>query len=577
MTHGIVLSRFKSNIWIQTEHDLFWCPCEDSRLVLYQNVHVLQKKRPSLSRKDVPTHAIPSWIWFQTCFQIHPTDIIHTHIEPSFSIITGRLCLSSKTHWGTNSRGMRIYTFLPHSREYPIYCVASSHNPSPEDVYVRIEILPWKEDEPHPKGILVATLGKINNMDTYEDTLCHGYTLVPRERNKMHRNWSRDTCAHEEHLKTHENVEDWTNVPTYSIDPPNCFDIDDAISLNMETQEVAIHIAHPTLAFQTSHPIHSTAKCQNSTVYQSKIQHLLPEKLVSQYALTEGKERTCLSVIFDFDGFSNTKLSKLSGKIAQTRVRVDKNLDYETAHAHDPQVLQSLYNVVLGNDPELHNTHHLVEKSMIAANEHVAQFLFKNKNGIFRSAQKNKRAYYALCNEKHEPLGLSHYTHFTSPLRRFADQLVHRCITENYIPTLHDVNYLNRQNYNSTLYASETYLVELLRAHGIQNEESICLKGQMIYTHENYASVLVENDEQERIFSFPLFDHMVHDFFEIVECENTVFIKNIANPELSLEWNIPQATECRVYWNSHNGLQGFKYVWVHPPIQSWIQQQMHVN
>ena len=36
------------------------------------------------------------------------------------------------------------------------------------------------------------------------------------------------------------------------------------------------------------------------------------------------------------------------------------------------------------------------------------------------------KAYYGIKNIGHFGLGLNHYTHFTSPIRRYSDLLVHR-------------------------------------------------------------------------------------------------------------------------------------------------------
>ena len=40
------------------------------------------------------------------------------------------------------------------------------------------------------------------------------------------------------------------------------------------------------------------------------------------------------------------------------------------------------------------------------------------------------KAYYDIKNIGHFGLGLNHYTHFTSPIRRYSDLLVHRDLIE---------------------------------------------------------------------------------------------------------------------------------------------------
>lgn len=78
----------------------------------------------------------------------------------------------------------------------------------------------------------------------------------------------------------------------------------------------------------------------------------------------------------------------------------------------------------------------MVESAMLAANISAAQFIFEKypQFGMFRNQYKPedntfpKPAFYDFNNQGHWGLKTEFYTHFTSPIRRYCDLLVHRLI-----------------------------------------------------------------------------------------------------------------------------------------------------
>jgi hypothetical protein len=97
------------------------------------------------------------------------------------------------------------------------------------------------------------------------------------------------------------------------------------------------------------------------------------------------------------------------------------------------------------------NSHKLIEKLMLLANMHAAKALMKGGGPILLRRQEGAAtnastwlermqeahcaaAEYVLCDglsstdTRHAALGVDAYTHFTSPIRRYADQIVHRLL-----------------------------------------------------------------------------------------------------------------------------------------------------
>lgn len=79
----------------------------------------------------------------------------------------------------------------------------------------------------------------------------------------------------------------------------------------------------------------------------------------------------------------------------------------------------------------------VVEWCMICANCAAAEFLWHNRPEVafYRNQHpaidsRQKAAFYSSENEGHSSLKATHYTHFTSPIRRYSDLIVHRIIKD---------------------------------------------------------------------------------------------------------------------------------------------------
>ena len=557
MKQGIVIERICSrndivHIYIRSSDDKVYFTSEHKYLVPFQRVDFEE----NATEKYDKSFKLPYWLDDDT--DIYSAyNVIGGGIEKEKSIIGGRLCLSSKTRWGVNSKGMKKYSFIPCCRShYPTYCVASIKEPTQIDEYVRVEIIPWNIDETTmPMGILAETLGKVTDESCYIKTLLSGYLLTTRSRNKIYKKYLPDyvTSSDDESVC----IEDtWMDVPSYSIDPPGCIDIDDALSFNEDTNELAVHIASPD-ALGKSDLLDESIKHQTKTIYISDSPlHLLPNSIVNKFSLFEGVVRPCLSVIFP---------KYKSPRIIRTRIKVTKNLSYDDSHNNDIEYLIRAIQDRFGftDDP-----HELVEKCMIQANCFVANTLIKqNINSLLRVAKKGERAWYKLgtSNDVHEFFE-SLYTHFTSPLRRYSDQLVHQVLIKNRPILLSDIHALNRSQLMQSLFISEVNIIRSIPTKDV----SMTLHGVMIDVHNNYGRIQIKDGT---ILSIPLFRHNVIDYFDVTKNieKNTVRISYFPDATYYHEWELGKSITCQISWNKTEGLQGILYEWTEPPIQTWIQ------
>ena len=205
---------------------------------------------------------------------------------------------------------------------------------------------------------------------------------------------------------------DLTALPTFTIDPDDAKDFDDAISARREDGRVRVwvHIADVTAYVRPGGPLDGEALRRSTSVYvPGAVEPMLPEVLSSRAcSLRAGEDKLAVTVELELDGTAVKRVS-----FHRSRVRSDKRLTYREvdeifagrARAEGPwadglavarEVARALAGrrdaVEIGNpeptfefDSDGHVTgvrheeqtesHRLIEQLMILANEQVAGYL----------------------------------------------------------------------------------------------------------------------------------------------------------------------------------------------------------
>lgn len=314
---------------------------------------------------------------------------------------------------------------------------------------------------------------------------------------------------------------DMRDVFTFTIDPADAKDFDDALSfepLSDDTCQIGVHIADVSHYVKPGTTIDDEAYQRGTSTYLvDRVIPMLPEELCNDLcSLRPGEDKLCMSVIFTLDADARV----LKYKICRTVIRSDIRLNYDEAQAiisfnaeNKPRITQAIQ--VLNGlavklraarlaagalsieqdelhftlDPSGHPTdiyfespneaHHLIEEFMLLANRTIATAVGSGRPFVYRvhdlpdgdklaevEAFKQKfkssksrtsryagkstegfrraiemltiraqaKAVYSTYNIGHYGLAFSHYTHFTSPIRRYPDLMVHRLV-EKYILT----------------------------------------------------------------------------------------------------------------------------------------------
>ena len=281
-------------------------------------------------------------------------------------------------------------------------------------------------------------------------------------------------------------VKDLTHLKTYTIDDSKTVEIDDAISLEKVSgqEKLWIHIASPASYIEYQSGIDKKARKLVSTVYLStNTYYMLPEALINNiFSLSDKEKRESLSlgVIFNDDG------SISSTEIVQSLIQVDYRLDFTEAdelidyapkeeidlslistileirkswrkNLGSIEILESYGKIVVEDkipnikiiDPTL--SRQLISEAMILYGDIISNFTKLNKIPVPYRVQEradkvskdniqlsdNKilynfllkktmgKTYYSINPMQHDSLALTSYLHATSPIRRYADLLVH--------------------------------------------------------------------------------------------------------------------------------------------------------
>lgn len=250
------------------------------------------------------------------------------------------------------------------------------------------------------------------------------------------------------------NRKDLSHLNVFSIDPKGCIDIDDALSIEMidDGYSIGVHIAQP-ICWLTKEDILCRAENAFSTLYSNKNQELWSDDIVSKSSLISNQSKPAYSIIFIVKDNKIIKTESFPSTIINKLNTCYEEIDY-------PQI-QELLNIsehILGKKLDSHT---LVSEWMVLANNYIGktfedipfriQKQSENKvtteiNEIFKNLDMES-AEYSFDLEYHHSLGLNKYTHFTSPIRRIIDTMIHYSITynEKIEINIRKLNFLDKQ------------------------------------------------------------------------------------------------------------------------------------
>ncbi len=436
-----------------------------------------------------------------------------------------------QTEFIGNIQMSKSFAFFIPASEKPIpdfYIAADKLNGAQDNERVVVKLLSWDKTEKKPIGEVVSILKSEdeNDMAMKEILIETGFPLafdkeVLAEVKKLQPNISREEISKRK---------DYRDILTFTIDPVDAKDFDDAISIrNLDNgnYEIGVHIADVSHFVKPGTLLDKIAYERATSVYlPDRVNPMLPEKISNELcSLRPHEDKYTFSAVFQITNRGEIKHTWLGRTIIHSNHRfsydeVQEIIEKKDGLHHKPIMLlnelakkfraerfkegainfsstEVRFELDEKGKPigiivkESKDAHKLIEEFMLLANRAVASYVSKikvNKEPIpfpYRihdtpddeklkpfaafakkfgytfdlhderavAASFNKmlkevqgkpeqhvleqlgirtmsKAVYTSSNIGHYGLGFEHYCHFTSPIRRYPDVMVHRILQQ---------------------------------------------------------------------------------------------------------------------------------------------------
>ena len=407
-----------------------------------------------------------------------------------------------------------------------IFVPLSDLNGAKNGQKVQVSITDWPDGAKNPIGKIITILGEQGENNTEMNAILaqYGFPLsfppeVEKEANAI------PEQVTEAEIKGRK---DFRDTVTFTIDPADAKDFDDAISfrkLENGNYEIGVHIADVSHYVIPNSPLDKEAYGRATSVYLvDRVIPMLPERLSNGVcSLRPHEDKLCFAAVFELDDKANI----ITEWFGRTVIHSNRRFSYEEAqevietktgdHAEEILKLNELAYILRDKKfkngaisfestevkfkldetgkpigvfvKERKDAHKLIEDYMLLANKKVAEFIAKKGKGkqkytfIYRShdspnlenlgnfalfaarfgykinmksdkdiakslnylmedvegkkeqnvltqlaIRSMAKAVYTTKKTSHYGLAFDHYTHFTSPIRRYPDVMVHRLL-----------------------------------------------------------------------------------------------------------------------------------------------------
>lgn len=190
----------------------------------------------------------------------------------------------------------------------------------------------WERHEATPTGHIVDVLGEPGENDTEMHAILAEYALPYRFEPEVAN--AADQISEEITAADLAGRQDFRDVLTFTIDPADAKDFDDAISfrkLDNGNYEVGVHIADVTHYVRPGSVVDEEARSRGTSVYLvDRTVPMLPEKLSNKLcSLRPNEEKLTFSAVFEI-----TPLGRITGQwFGRTVICSDHRFSYEEAQA----------------------------------------------------------------------------------------------------------------------------------------------------------------------------------------------------------------------------------------------------
>ncbi len=508
------------------------------------------------------------------------------------------------------SHDKKIYT--------DFYIPRDEVNGGKADDKVIVEIFEWQDARRSPLARVVKIMGRKGDSAAEIASMSEekGFNVgfkkeIEDEANKIHQ-----AGIQENDLL---NRRDFRNMTTFTIDPFDAKDFDDAISvkfLENEKVEIGVHIADVSHYLKSGMEMNTEAEKRTTSVYLvDRVVPMLPEVLSNDLcSLVQGKDRLTMSAVFVLDKEANVIERWFGETVINSHRRftyeeaqeiiMTKNGEFEKELIYLNETAKVFKQVrfdagAISLESEevkfkldekgvpievirkvRFDAHKLVEEFMLLANKEVATYIhnlgekthvgvyrihdkpdsekmhalsiflynlgysapFKDdtisphdlnkvlqeaeqdpnkstiQNQIVRSMQK---AIYSTHNIGHFGLAFKYYSHFTSPIRRYPDVMIHRLMKK----------YLASGNSDPKDVAWHEAMC--LRSSEKEKDASDAERGSIRYKQVEYMSTRIGTEVQAVVSGLSAWGIYLED--EYSKCEGMIKFKDLGDEFFKLD------------------------------------------
>ncbi len=195
-----------------------------------------------------------------------------------------------------------------------------------------VKITGWEDDAKNPKGEVIDILGRTGENNAEIHAILAEYGLPYKYPEAVEKAAAKiDAGITDEVVAARE---DMREITTFTIDPKDAKDFDDALSIRLlpsGNYEIGVHIADVTHYVTPSSIIEREAQSRATSVYLvDRVVPMLPEHLSNGIcSLRPNEDKLTFSCIFEMDGNAQV----INSHIARTVTRSDRRFTYEEAQA----------------------------------------------------------------------------------------------------------------------------------------------------------------------------------------------------------------------------------------------------
>jgi exoribonuclease R len=478
-----------------------------------------------IPNEAINTNPIENKLFNKDIFTYNTNNITITKsdIRNGISIPGVLLLENNKTFGRTKNKKRLLYKCIPDDKHLPIflipYEIEIQFSKVYKNKYVLFKFENW--DNKHPNGILVDTIGNVDNLYVFYE-----YQLYCKNINISLANFTKKTREQIQTKKQEEeyihqilhnknfNIYDRRCIQNiFTIDPNGSNDFDDAISIEylkkVNQYKISVYISNVYVWLETL-DLWKYMSASVSTIYlPNRRKPMLPVILSDNLcSLKEGNTRFafCMDMIFDGESFVLKSI-----EYNNVAIIVKKNYKYDEEaliHTHDYSLLLSITKKL---DKSIVDSHDVVAFWMIKMNTECGNYMANQKIGIFRltnyinafndeisishlenntqriiKSWTNSIGQYVVYDDRnlleHEMMKTVNYIHITSPIRRLIDVLNQMWISKS-LGIIQHISINSENFFNEWIHKLEYINSSMRSIRKIQTDSQLfhmCFNNEMI-------------------------------------------------------------------------------------------------